>query len=130
MLPLQAFHLLRKKVEIPCVSFHYYTPNCVGMSNLCCGYFRVISIAKVLYSMDTITVRKPIQSPTGICENGDIRLVGGTTAFEGRVEICWNEVWGTVCDDFWSGFDGIVACRQLGFSPTGVTFFKIVSSLQ
>jgi len=55
----------------------------------------------------------------GICENGDIRLVGGTTEFEGRVEICWNEVWGTVCDDFWSTFDAIVACRQLGFSPLG-----------
>ena len=55
----------------------------------------------------------------GVCENGDIRLVGGTTEYEGRVEICWNEVWGTVCDDFWSAFDAIVACRQLGFSPIG-----------
>ena len=23
-------------------------------------------------------------------------------------------MWGTVCDDFWSSNDGIVACRQLG----------------
>jgi len=30
--------------------------HCVGMFYICCGYFRVISIAKVLYSMDTITV--------------------------------------------------------------------------
>ena len=45
--------------------------------------------------------------------------MGGTNQYEGRVEICWNEVWGTVCDDFWSGFDAIVACRQLGYATTG-----------
>ena len=59
--------------------------------------------------------------PPGVCDNGDIRLVGGTNQYEGRVEICWNEVWGTVCDDFWSGFDATVACRQLGFATTGKT---------
>jgi len=55
-----------------------------------------------------------------LCENGDIRLANGNTAFEGRVEICWNETWGTVCDGFWSGFDAIVACRQLGYSSSGM----------
>ena len=55
-----------------------------------------------------------------LCQNGDIRLVNGTTIYEGRVEICWNETWGTVCDGFWSGFDAIVACRQLGFLTVGM----------
>ena len=54
-----------------------------------------------------------------VCEYGDLRLVDGTTDLEGRVEICINETWGTVCDGGWSTFDAIVACRQLGYSPAG-----------
>ena len=56
---------------------------------------------------------------TVICDNGDIRLVGGSAVNEGRVEVCWNETWGTVCDGGWSTNDGNVACRQLGFLDNG-----------
>ena len=52
------------------------------------------------------------------CTQGAIRLQGGTTT-QGRVEICNNNVWGTVCDDSWEEADAQVACRQLGFSRTG-----------
>ena len=50
------------------------------------------------------------------CEDGNIRLRGGTNQYEGRVEVCFNRVWGTVCDDFWGTPDAAVACRQLGYS--------------
>ncbi len=56
------------------------------------------------------------------CTQGAIRLQGGTTT-QGRVEICNNNVWGTVCDDLWGTPDAQVACRQLGFSTTGITEF-------
>ena len=46
-------------------------------------------------------------------------MVGGSTALEGRVEICDSQAWGTVCDDAWSSVDAGVACIQLGYQRTG-----------
>ena len=56
---------------------------------------------------------------TAPCTNGDIKLRGSTNSYEGRVEICNNNAWGTVCDNSWSTSDARVACRELGFLSTG-----------
>ena len=53
------------------------------------------------------------------CPTANIRLRGGVNSREGRVEICYNNVWGTVCDDAWGNVDARVVCRQLGFSDGG-----------
>ena len=56
---------------------------------------------------------------SGQCLQGDIQLVGGSSRYEGRLEVCNNNAWGTVCDDDFGSSDARVACRQLGFSDRG-----------
>ena len=57
------------------------------------------------------------------CTDGDIRVVDGSNELEGRVEVCVDGVWGTVCSDLWGNEEASVACRQLGFSQTGIIIY-------
>jgi len=50
-----------------------------------------------------------------LSEDAAIRLVGGTEASEGRVEVYHSGRWGTICDDYFGTPDARVICRQLGY---------------
>ena len=44
-----------------------------------------------------------------------LRLTGGTSRLEGKVEVLYQGIWGTICDDGWDDIDATVVCRELGF---------------
>jgi hypothetical protein len=55
---------------------------------------------------------------------GQLRLMGSSLSYEGRVEICIDGNWGIVCDDSWGRLDAVVVCRQLGHSTSNVKAYR------
>ena len=48
-----------------------------------------------------------------------MRLADGASYLEGRVEICSNGEWGTICNEAWNSTETDVVCRQLGLVSAG-----------
>ena len=62
--------------------------------------------------------------PVDYCSTGGMRLVGGETEAEGRLELCNNNRWGTVCGNEWTDNHTAVVCRHLGFSDITGGMYK------
>ena len=57
------------------------------------------------------------------CTDGEVRLLGSVDGDEGRLEVCVNSAWGTVCSDGFGASDAAVACQSLGgYNGTGKKF--------
>ena len=68
-----------------------------------------------------------------LCQDGDIQLAGGSYNNVGRIDLCVNGTWGTICSNSFDNKDASVVCQQLGYSTFGklhpifqAIFFKIV----
>ncbi|CAI8018656.1 Scavenger receptor cysteine-rich domain superfamily protein, partial [Geodia barretti] len=46
---------------------------------------------------------------------GDVRLVGGSYQWEGRVEMYFAGSWGTITDSDWTSEDAQAVCRTMGY---------------
>ena len=63
------------------------------------------------------------------CVNGDLRLRGGNSTYQGRVEVCSEGLWGTLSSRrplfrlYWDSRAAMVVCRQLGY-PWECKFFN------
>ena len=61
-----------------------------------------------------------------VCNEGDIRLDGGGgVSYEGRIEYCSANRWGTICDRGWSALDASVACYQMGYPREGEAMLHV-----
>ena len=64
--------------------------------------------------LSTLTDRSVV---AGNCQTGSLRLgnnIVTANTSEGRVEICINNAWGTICDDLFGRTDAAVVCGSLG----------------
>ena len=110
-----------------CYNWNGY-PSTLGYYS-CLGYIvsvnctRKPDVSKCIHL--TLQAILPFPEPipeycSGTCTNGSIRLVGGASPYKGRVEVCVEGCWGTVCGNYFFGASyASVVCRQLGFQSLG-----------
>ena len=61
------------------------------------------------------------------CAEGGVRLAGGRTEMEGRVEVCHNQVWWAVSGSSWDIRDATVVCRHLHY-PSNCKLIHTIDS--
>jgi len=58
-----------------------------------------------------------------------VRLAGSSLPYEGRLEVYYNGIWGTVCDDYFDDVDATIACKSLGFRLMHYMYFVVIEGL-
>ena len=53
------------------------------------------------------------------CQHGEVHLAGSSYHTIGRVDVCINGTWGTICSTSFTDNDASVVCSDLGYIPYG-----------
>ena len=71
---------------------------------------------------EVLCLPSDVETEPGDCTTGEIQLVdseGMVRENEGRVEMCINNAWGTVCQYLFDNLEANVVCSQLGIAGGG-----------
>ena len=72
-------------------------------------------ITESLYRCNKKSTKPQLTTRYRRCSDVKVRLSGGNSTTEGRLEVYYDGKWGTVCDDEFSNIDAGVVCNSLGF---------------
>ena len=64
------------------------------------------------------------------CTDGEVKLVDGPSVSKGRLEVCINQAWATVCNYGFGIEESRVVCGQLGHQRYGKTFLMLLLESQ
>ena len=84
--------------------------SCESTAGIVC---QGLHCGKVFCTFETVCILDPIDTEEANCTDGDIQLSNGGNVLEGRVEICYNRAWGTVCSRGFAETEANVICSQL-----------------
>ncbi len=85
---------------------------CYGEDICVPGRFRCDGIFDCLSGIDEAACQPELEA----CSTGDVRLAEGATPSEGRIELCSDDYWRSICSEGWDVEDASVVCQQLGLS--------------
>ena len=99
----------------------------------CKKMFSYFAVMTVLHSFCSLLASTTLPGGCG-CTEGDLRLGDGrynvtTGVVEGRLEICINEAWGSVCNNYFGSAESSVVCRFFNLTEGGEILILIVKSL-
>ena len=99
-----------------CSAYEVAGVQCEGNYNASCESLIMVIMSNLLW--------------LDLCSDGEVRITGDTSPTIGRIEVCINSTWGTICDESWDDRAASVVCRQLGYSPHGkVNTVKVLQLL-
>ena len=97
----------------------YFVNVCYIPFSPICMYECNKRITKILLSNLSVAI---VHTTPSNCTEGNVQLAEGDSEYGGRVEVCINKAWGTVCSPGWGNQEARVVCNQIGATTLGIYF--------